>query len=146
MKHKIIAVDFDGTIVENAYPDIGKPIIFAFETLKKLQDEGYVLILWTYRSGKKLREAVDFCKSNGLVFYAVNKSYPEEIMSKSISRKINADLFIDDRNIGGLVGWGEIYQKLSQKEALPPKLRKKKSKKKTKKGFLSKLEDLFKED
>lgn len=146
MKHKIIAVDFDGTIVENAYPDIGKPIIFAFETLKKLQDEGYVLILWTYRSGKKLREAVDFCKSNGLVFYAVNKSYPEEIMSKSISRKINADLFIDDRNIGGLVGWGEIYQKLSQKEALPPKPRKKKSKKKTKKGFLSKLEDLFKED
>jgi len=47
-----IAVDFDGTIVENKYPQIGKPIIFALETLKKLQEEGHLLILWTYRSGK----------------------------------------------------------------------------------------------
>lgn len=146
MKHKTIAVDFDGTIVENTYPAIGKPLIFAFETLKKLQDEGYVLILWTYRSGNKLEEAVAFCKSNGIEFYAVNKSYPEEVMSDSISRKVNADLFIDDRNIGGMLGWGEIYQMLSGQEAPTRKPKKKKSKKKTKKGFFSKLEDLFKED
>ena len=57
-EHLIIAVDFDGTIVEDAYPQIGKPIIFAFETLKKLQEKGHRLILWTYRSGSKLDEAV----------------------------------------------------------------------------------------
>lgn len=108
----ILAIDFDGTIVENRYPGIGKPMLFAFETLKKLQDEGHILILWTYRSGKSLDEAVEFCKKNGIEFYAVNKSYPEEEYSEKISRKINADIFIDDRNIGGFYGWGDIYREL----------------------------------
>ncbi|HSI70034.1 MAG TPA: hypothetical protein VK941_07365 [Gillisia sp.] len=108
-----IAVDFDGTIVENRYPGIGKPVLFAFETLKKLQQEGHHLILWTYRSGKELEEAVYFCRSKGLDFYAINKSYPEEIYEESISRKIQADVFIDDRNIGGLKGWGEVYHSLT---------------------------------
>jgi len=105
-----IAVDFDGTIVEDAYPKIGRPKIFAFETLKKLQERGHRLILWTYRYGKRLDEAVEFCRENGIEFYAVNKSFPEEEFDGVISRKLNADFFIDDRNIGGLVGWGEIYQ------------------------------------
>lgn len=108
--HLIIAVDFDGTIVEDAYPKIGKPILFAFETLLKLQSEGHRLILWTYRSGKALREAVKFCEDNGIEFYAVNKSYPEEEFDGKISRKIHADLFIDDRNVGGFVGWTEVYK------------------------------------
>lgn len=106
----IIAVDFDGTIVEDAYPKIGKPRIFAFETLKRLQQDGHRLILWTYRSGSKLREAVDFCEDNGIEFYAVNASFPEEKLDDTRSRKIHADLFIDDRNIGGILGWGEVYQ------------------------------------
>jgi hydroxymethylpyrimidine pyrophosphatase-like HAD family hydrolase len=106
----IIAVDFDGTIVEDAYPDIGKPRIFAFETLKRFKEDGHRLILWTYRYGSKLEEAVDFCKQHGIEFYAVNKSFPEEVYDESKSRKIHADLFIDDRNIGGALGWGEIYQ------------------------------------
>ncbi len=110
---KTIAVDFDGTIVENRYPKIGKPILFAIETLLHLQDDGHLLILWTYRSGKELDEAVNFCKQKGIDFYAVNKSYPEEIYDDSLSRKIQADIFIDDRNIGGLRGWGEIYHELS---------------------------------
>ena len=84
----IIAVDFDGTIVEDAYPKIGKPKLFAFETLKKLQEEGHRLILWTYRSGNKLDEAVSFCEANGIVFYAVNSSFSGEEYSKNISRKI----------------------------------------------------------
>lgn len=112
----IIGVDFDGTIVEDAYPGIGKPRIFAFETLKRLQEDGHRLILWTYRSGKTLEEAVDFCKENGINFYAVNKSYPEEQYDETKSRKINADLFIDDRNIGGVLGWGEVYQLITNEE------------------------------
>lgn len=114
-----IAVDFDGTIVEDAYPEIGKPRIFAFETLKKLQEDGHRLILWTYRYGDRLDDAVAFCKKNGVDFYAVNKSFPEEEFDNSKSRKIHADLFIDDRNIGGVLGWGEIYQILTNSK--PPK-------------------------
>ena len=106
----IIAIDFDGTIVEDAYPKIGKPRIFAFETLKRLQEDGHRLILWTYRSGIRLEESVKFCKDNGIEFYAINKSFPEEKYDYSKSRKIYADLFIDDRNLGGVLGWGEIYQ------------------------------------
>lgn len=109
----IIAVDFDGTIVEDTYPKIGKPKLFAFETLKRLQNDGHRLILWTYRCDIRLEEAVSFCKEKGLEFYAVNKSFPEEQFNYSKSRKIHADLFIDDRNIGGFIGWVEIYQMLS---------------------------------
>ena len=106
----IIAVDFDGTIVEDAFPKIGKPMLFAFETLKKLQNEGHRLILWTYRCGRPLEEAIIFCKENGIDFYAVNKSYPEEEFDGEISRKIHADLFIDDRSIGGFIGWTSVYK------------------------------------
>lgn len=109
----IIAVDFDGTIVEDTYPKIGKTRIFAFETLTRLQKDGHRLILWTYRSGTKLQEAIDFCKDNGIEFYAINASFPEEKFDNERSRKIHADLFIDDRNIGGILGWGEIYQMIT---------------------------------
>ncbi|MFC2150941.1 BT0820 family HAD-type phosphatase [Bacteroidota bacterium] len=109
----IIAVDFDGTIVDHEYPEIGKPKLFAFETLKALQEKGHQLILWTYRSGKELEEAVEFCKKNGIEFYAINKNYPEEVYDESISRKIMADVYIDDRNIGGFFGWSDIWKALN---------------------------------
>ncbi len=113
MDSKIIAIDFDGTIVEDKYPNIGKPMIFAFESLKMLQAEGHRLVLWTYRSGRELNEAVEFCRKNGIEFYAVNKNYPEEDHSSEIPRKIKADIFIDDRNVGGFPGWGKVYQIIS---------------------------------
>jgi len=111
-KNPILAIDFDGTIVESKYPDIGKPMLFAFETLKKLQERGFILILWTYRQGKHLDEAVEFCRKHGIEFYAINKNYPEEVFDAKVSRKLNADIFIDDRNVGGFLGWGEIYREL----------------------------------
>ena len=113
----IIAVDFDGTIVRHKYPLIGDEIPFAVDTLRTLQKEGHQIILWTYRTGDLLQEAVDFCKSRGLEFYAVNRNYPEEDYDESISRKIYADLYIDDRNIGGLPDWSEIYQLISTEES-----------------------------
>lgn len=111
----IIAVDFDGTIVSHAYPNIGKPIPFAIETLKKLQADGHQLILWSVREGELLQEAVDYCQQKGLEFYAVNANFPEEYMLSTglKSRKIVADLYIDDRNLGGLPDWGVIYQMIS---------------------------------
>lgn len=109
---KTIAIDFDGTIVEHDFPRIGKEMLFAISTLKALQNKGHRLILWTYRYGKTLDEAVEYCRKNGLEFYAINKSYPEEVFDGTESRKINADIFIDDRNVGGFIGWGEIFQLL----------------------------------
>jgi hydroxymethylpyrimidine pyrophosphatase-like HAD family hydrolase len=113
----IIAVDFDGTIVENRYPKIGKEISFAIETLKALNKRGHQLILWSVRSGKQLEEAVAFCEERGVEFYAVNKSYPEEVYDETLSRKINADIFIDDRNVGGMLSWGAIYQMICPEES-----------------------------
>ena len=109
---KIIAVDFDGTIVEHKFPAIGKEMLFAFATLKELQKKGHRLILWTYRAGETLDEAVAYCRENGVEFYAVNKNYPEEVMDDSISRKIIADIYIDDRNVGGFLGWSDVWQQL----------------------------------
>ena len=107
----IIAVDFDGTIVEHRYPEIGPEIPFAIETLKMLSDERHQLILWTVREGRLLDKAVEFCKRRGLTFYAVNSNYPEENAGhRGFSRKVKADLFIDDRNLGGLPEWGIIYK------------------------------------
>jgi hypothetical protein len=112
-----IAIDFDGTIVEHKYPEIGKEIMFAFQTLRALQEQGHQLILWTYRTGKELDDAVEYCRRNGVEFYAINSSYPEEVFDEDYdSRKIDADLFIDDRNIGGLPSWGEIYQMINPDE------------------------------
>ena len=108
-----IAVDFDGTIVEHKYPEIGKEILFAFETLKQLINQKHQVILWTYRAGKELDEAVEFCRENGVEFFAINKNYPEEHYDGSISRKIEADVYIDDRNIGGFPGWSAIWQILN---------------------------------
>ena len=106
-----IAVDFDGTIVEHEYPKIGKPIPFALEVLRKLQhEERHKLILWTIRGGRLLQEAIDYCEKNGIYFYAHNKNYPEEELQDGSSRKITADIYIDDRNIGGLLDWNTIYK------------------------------------
>lgn len=114
--NKKLAIDFDGTIVEDAYPRVGKTQPFAFETLKKLESEGYRLILWTYRHGEALQDAIEFCRKNGIEFYAVNSSYEGEIFDGSTqSRKLDADIFIDDRNLGGFPGWGEVYQIITQK-------------------------------
>ena len=140
-----IAVDFDGTVVEHKYPKIGKPMLFAFETLKQLQNQKHTLILWTYRSGKYLDEAVEFCRKNGIEFYAVNKNYPEEIYDESISRKINADIFIDDRNVGGFPGWSEIWKMLGNESLEHMQERFNNNiKKQRQKTLITKFKDIFK--
>lgn len=110
-----IAVDFDGTIVEHRYPEIGTEIPFAIDTLKMLTKEQHRLILWSVREGELLEEAVEYCRQRGVEFYAVNKDYPEEkLTDKGFSRKLKVDLFIDDRNLGGLPDWGTIYRMIKE--------------------------------
>ena len=113
-----IAVDFDGTIVDHEYPLIGKEKLFAFQTLRELEKLGARLILWTFRAGKELDEAVEYCRKNGIEFYAVNKNYPEEIFDDTVSRKIDADIYIDDKNLGGFQGWSEAWQILTPYDQL----------------------------
>lgn len=111
-----IAIDFDGTIVTHRYPQIGEEIPFATEALKLLIKEQHRLILWTVREGDLLKEAVDWCRERGIEFYAVNRDYPEEATTHTgFSRKIKADIFIDDRNLGGLPDWGTICQMIQGK-------------------------------
>lgn len=111
----IIAVDFDGTIVEHKYPEIGNERPFATYTLRKLIEERHRLILWTVRRGKELQEAVDWCKERGVEFYAVNRNFPEEtVEAHGGYSKINAELFIDDCNLGGIPDWGKIYQMINE--------------------------------
>lgn len=111
-----IAIDFDGTIVEHKYPQIGKEIPFAIATLKRLQDDGHRLILWSCREGRLLEDAIAFCRERGVEFFAVNSNYPDEDVDADAirSRKLKADMFIDDRNIGGLPDWGVIYEMISR--------------------------------
>ncbi len=108
-----IAVDFDGTIVEHEYPDIGEERPYATAVLRKLIEKRHKLILWTLREGKLLDEAVAWCKERGVEFYAVNRNVEEQMgdgKNAELSTKIQADLFIDDRAIGGLPTWTEIYE------------------------------------
>ena len=115
-----IAIDFDGTIVEHRYPEIGPEQLFAFETLRQLQKKGHQLILWTFRAGSRLDEAVEFCRKNGIEFYAINESYPGEKLDANTSRKPDVDLFIDDRNFGGFPGWSAIWQTIGDKRTYNP--------------------------
>ena len=113
-----IAVDFDGTIVTHEYPAIGVERPFAIDTLKMLIRDQHKLILWSVREGKLLDEAVEWCRERGVEFYAVNRDYPEETITNNphFSRKLKVDLFIDDRNVGGLPDWGTIYRMVSERK------------------------------
>ncbi len=117
----IIAIDFDGTVVKHRYPEIGEEIPFATETLRLLAQDKHKLILWTVREGKLLDEAIEWCRERGVEFYAINRDFPEESgEERSFSRKLKADLFIDDRSLGGLPQWGAIYEMIRTRRCFKP--------------------------
>ena len=94
----VIAVDFDGTLCEDAFPEIGKPHETLINDLKRCRKEnGDKLILWTCRCGEYLDKAVEWCKEQGLEFDAVNENVP---WIGFYSRKVCADVYIDDLAVG----------------------------------------------
>lgn len=118
---RIICVDFDGTIVEHAFPKIGKVLPGAIETLKELKNSGFKLILWTCREDEGyninkqyLKDAVVFCQENGLEFDAINEGIKEEEFRplNGLNRKPYASVYIDDRQFGGLPDWDMIRRTL----------------------------------
>lgn len=97
---KIVAVDFDGTLVLDRFPDIGAPIYEMFDICQKLKSAGVKLILWTSRDHEDLDQAVKFCKNRGLEFDAVNENIKEvQALFNNDTRKVYADLYIDDKAI-----------------------------------------------
>lgn len=97
--YQIIAVDFDGTLCVDSYPNIGFPNLPLIFLLKQMKAQNRKLILWTCRCGRYLADAVNWCGNFGLEFDAVNDNV-DEIIEKygSNSRKIYADVYIDDKS------------------------------------------------
>ena len=121
-----IAVDFDGTIVEHKYPEIGKEKPFAIQTLRTLQQEGNRIILFTSREGELLEDAVAYCHKKGLDFFAVNSNQPADALFPRQTSKVIADVYIDDKNLGGLPDWTDIYRMINGQRAERHAARKKK--------------------
>lgn len=98
--NQIIAVDFDGTLCAQAWPEIGEANERLILHLKKRKAEGARLILWTNREGELLEAAVEWCKERGLTFDTVNANLPEMIaLYNNDCRKVNADIYIDDKAV-----------------------------------------------
>lgn len=96
----VIAVDFDGTLVEDLFPYIGRKNNTLFKWLMRRQNAGDTLILWTCRQGERLQEAVKYCEENQLFFDCINKNADKYIKKYGNDcRKIFADVYIDDKAI-----------------------------------------------
>lgn len=98
-----IAVDFDGVLCQNKWPEIGYPNTRLMDKLIQLQGDGHIIILWTCRVGELLDNAVDFCTEHGLILDYVNRNTDENIeMYGGDSRKVHADFYIDDHNVSDI--------------------------------------------
>lgn len=100
----IIAVDFDGVLCENKFPDIGPPKYEVISLIRELIDEGNEVVLWTTRNGEELTTAVEWCDDRGLHFCNINGPAPSNEAEykdryPTQSRKIYADVYIDDHNV-----------------------------------------------
>lgn len=110
--YRIFAVDFDGTLSLGQWPGVGPANEELFCFLKKNQEQGDKIILWTCRENECLEEAVKWCRNQGLEFDAINSNLPEKIAECGTdSRKISCDYYIDDRavSVGSFREWRERY-------------------------------------
>ena len=108
--YTIYAIDFDGTLCENAWPDIGKPNYMLIQILKALREKGDKIILWTCRTADRLDEAIAWCKEQDLEFDAVNENLPEIIgQFGTESRKVFADVYVDDKVISPNLKFSEVW-------------------------------------
>lgn len=115
----IVAIDFDGILCENVFPDIGKPNYKIISQVRQLIDLGVEVILWTSRADDRLAEAVAWCDDYGLRFVAVNENAPSNIEQyknehPNGTRKVYADYYIDDHNIEFCFDRGNALFSVSQ--------------------------------
>jgi len=115
-KKQTIAVDFDGTLCEYAFPGIGEQTDAQQELMQaliKLREEGHKLILWTNRGDNEqylvLTEAIAWCRDRGLEFDAINENLPNQKKLSGPSPKIMADVYIDDKAIN-VLDWKSYFE------------------------------------
>lgn len=123
-----IAFDFDGTTVENDFPNVGRPNPGAIEVLKELSAAGHPLILLTMRSDKELNDAIVYCNRNNIDLWGINQN-PEQSKWSS-SPKVHAHVYIDDAGAGiplmhggngkPMVDWTKLREIFVSWELLPP--------------------------
>ena len=106
---RIIAIDFDGTIVEQSYPEMGKLKENAKRVINRLFDEGNTIIIWTVRShsDNALKSMKNLLDHEGIKYHKINEN-ADSFLRTDYSPKVYADIYIDDRQIGGLPTWNEI--------------------------------------
>jgi len=111
-KKLTLAIDFDGTITkESSYPELGEVNPNAIKYINKLHKEGYFIIINTCRSGSKFEEAKSFLYRYGIKHHLINENDPERIKKYGTdTRKISADIYIDDNNLGKMFTWKKIYR------------------------------------
>ena len=107
-----LCIDFDGTIVENAYPLVGKLKPNVVEVITKLYNEGYIILISTCRAGIYEADCYHCLKDNNIPYHYINSNLPQDIeFFKQDCRKISADIYIDDRQLGGIPDdWNKIYE------------------------------------
>ena len=111
----VISVDFDGVLHFGTYPEIGMRSSEALHWLKRLHDDGHYIILNTCRCGELLVDAINWTLENGFPIDRVNDNAAANVMMYGgNARKIYADVYIDDRNVGGLPAWEEIYRYITE--------------------------------
>lgn len=114
----IIAVDFDGTLHTGKWPGIGSPAPYAVEIMNDLKKAGHYLIIWTCREGKQQTEMVNWLLENGIPFDRINDHHPDSIKTYGgDARKVYAHLYVDDKQVGGLPMWRDVYAYVAQLEA-----------------------------
>lgn len=115
-----IAIDFDGTIVEEAFPGVGKMLPEADKYINKLYDEGFNILINTCRTGSYEGDAENFLKRRGIKYHYINNNLPQSIeYFKQDCRKLSADVYIDDKCLMGLPDtWAEIYELILYKKEL----------------------------
>ncbi len=113
VRKKVIAIDFDGTIVHERYPDIGRPVEGAVKSISRIKELGAEIVIWTCRTGPELEEAKLWLVSMGIPFDFVNENTTTELEHWGTDpRKVAADRYIDDRIVGGFPGWESIMRHL----------------------------------
>jgi len=113
----IIAIDFDGTLHTGKWPEIGIPAPYAIEIMQKLKADGHYLIIWTCREREQQTEMVNWLLEKSIPFDRVNEHKPGSVeLYGYASRKVYAHLYIDDKQVGGLPTWNEIYEWVNEKE------------------------------
>jgi hypothetical protein len=114
----IIAVDFDGTLHDGVWPSIGAPAPDATEIMRQLKADGHYLIIWTCRVGDRQTEMVNWLLEKGIPFDRINDNCLDVIKKYgSNPRKVYAHFYIEDRQVGGLPAWNEIYDEACLMEA-----------------------------